>query len=277
MKTEINSIASAINAKVIHKDMLDRPIHPGDIVAVLISANTKKEQSLKCGIVEITDAKYVKVIDYDTFYTDERFYLGRAITGKQCCIINNEFSKDELKKVNEQFKKPFEKFYSYIFAYKINDDFYCLQHIMLKGKASENTINDAINALRKTHDTNNAFSCISNKNINDLHVLTKDLSFIDVNSDINYSKINNSFVSPSTYKSSLASFFIMTDPIFYKIDDNEHIYKNNWWYSHSSKTNLIAYTFDINNLAIDARAGYLNTDEKLLLKSFINFCNSKTR
>ena len=69
----------------------------------------------------------------------------------------------------------------------------------------------------------------------------------------------------------------MTDPIFYKIDDNEHIYKNNWWYSHSSKTNLIAYTFDINNLAVDARAGYLNTDEKLLLKSFINFCNSKTR
>lgn len=277
MKTEIDSIVSSVNAKNTHRDVLNRVIHPGDVVAVLISANTKKEQLLMRGIVEVTDATYIKVIDYDTFYTDERFYLGRAITGKQCCIINNELSKDELNKISEQFKKPFEKFYSYIFAYKINNDFYCLQNIMLKGKASENTIKYAVKVLQETHKSDEVFFYFLNKGVNNLHILAKDLSFVNVNSkNVDYSNVNNNFISPSNYKSSTSCLLINTNPIFCKINDTEHIYRNNWWCSSSDKK-LISYSFDTENFAADARLGYLDSNEKLLIKAFIDFCKDKTK
>ena len=64
MKTNIDSIVDVVNSKYQHKDVLDRVIHPGDVVAVLNNTTgSKYMMQLNIGIVEKTDSKYLKVIE----------------------------------------------------------------------------------------------------------------------------------------------------------------------------------------------------------------------
>lgn len=231
MKTDIDSIVNVVNSKYQHKDVLDRVIHPGDVVAVLNNTTgSKYMMQLNIGIVEKTDSKYLKVIEYKSFFTDERQYIPtRALVGQMCCIINHEIPQYDLDNIKKAFAEPFKLFYSYIFAYKLTDEFYCLQLVMSKDYGSKETLDEAINELYDSSDYNR-FS-FKNKQIKDLHILMQDLSFVNVTNIVNYKKINNNFVTPSKKKSSRSNCFINDEPLLVDINNIEDylVYRLNYW------------------------------------------------
>lgn len=231
MKTNIDSIVDDVNSKNLHKDVFDRIIHPGDVVVVLDNSfSTKSSMKLDIGIAEKTDSKYLKVIDYKTFFTNERKYLPtRSLVGKMCCIVNNEIPQYDLDNIKKTFAEPFKQFYPYIFAYKLTDEFYCLQLVMSKDCGSKETLDEAINELYDSSDYN-SFS-FKNKQIKDLHILMQDLSFVNVANIVDYKKINNNFITPSKKKSSRSNCFINDGSLLRNINDNEDylVYRFNYW------------------------------------------------
>ena len=277
MKTDIDSIVNVVNSKYQHKDVLDRVIHPGDVVAVLNNTTgSKYMMQLNIGIVEKTDSKYLKVIAYKSFFTDERQYIPtRALVGKMCCIINHEIPQYDLDNIKKAFAEPFKLFYSYIFAYKLTDEFYCLQLVMSKDCGSKETLDEAINELYDSSDYNR-FS-FKNKQIKDLHILMQDLSFVNVTNIIDYKKINNNFITPSKKKSSNSNRFINDGPLLCNINDNEDylVYRLNYWGNPNYGTVIPIALSTVANKKGRCLRLIDSKKEMTVYTSFINFVRKK--
>ena len=273
MKTEINSILNEIDAKFTHNDVLERKIHVGDVVAVLdTSYNAKCSMTLTIGIVEKTNAKYLKIIDYKSFFTDERHYVSRAIVGHMCCIINNEIPKYDLDAIKNTFATPFEPFYGYVFAYKITDDFYCLHLILSKGMGTKNTFESALDELKSSYNNDVFLTHIKDKTIENIHILMKDFTFKNVKDVDDYSKIYNDFISPSTTKSSKSIRVLNREPLFCSIDnkDDVTIYEIDCW-GHRGSSIFVPKTLSYKNYSAIGMLVVNSEKEFECYKSFIKF------
>lgn len=116
---DLTKIKGITKSTIIHADILNNTIGIGDLVAVAYN------NTMHYGIVEKTDQKYLKILDKKCLDNGKNLQIGRAITGKQCLIINKEFDKStkqyiknkvEENTINNKKAKPKTK-YKVLFKY----------------------------------------------------------------------------------------------------------------------------------------------------------------